>query len=389
MRKLNILYISTVFPRMKENSTIYTDLVEALVNNGDKVTVVCYDQSLRIFEKIEEYERGAKIFRVGGLPIYNVGMIKKGFGVILLSLFLKRTLSKIKISDFDILLYESPPITLGSIVKIIKSKVNIKTFLMLKDIFPQNAIDMKLLKKHGLACLFFKKKEKILYEVSDYIGCMSKGNMEYLLKNYSNISQEKVVYFPNTKKDNGIGKEKKKDKVRFIYGGNMGIPQGVMKIAPAIRYFNNDDRVEFYFVGRGSEWRNIDSYFKEQKNVSVMRNLNREEYEKLSFSCDVGFIFLDSDFSIPNFPSRILSYMEQGKAILAATDEVTDIRNYIVENDIGLWSNSNTYENLVKNIEIIIENKELLEKYKNNSRKSFLKDFQVEKSVKLLHTYIE
>ena len=262
---------------------------------------------------------------------------------------------------------------------------------MLKDIFPQNAVDIGLMKKNSFIFKYFKRKEESLYDVSDYIGCMSKGNVNYILKHNPKISKEKVGYFPNTKKDNGnkdIDFELKKEKLQFVYGGNMGLPQGVLNIAPAISSFKNEKDIEFIFIGRGTERDKISEYFKEQKNVKVLENLPREEYEKLLSNCDAGFIFLDSRFTIPNYPSRTLAYLEKGIPIIAATDKNTDIKDLILDNGVGLWSCSDDINSLIENIRIMKENKEKRQEFSKNARELFLKEFQVEKSVELLHKYI-
>lgn len=388
---MRILYVSTVFPKKEENSTIYTDIVEELVTKGDQVTVVTIEKELKPFQYKVAEERGAIVFRCGCFPIYNVNFLMKGIGILFLSFFLKRIIKKINISNFDLLLYETPPITLEGIVKKIKRSSQIKTFLMLKDIFPQNAVDIGLMKKNSFIFKYFKRKEESLYDVSDYIGCMSKENVNYILKHNPKISKEKVGYFPNTKKDNGnkdIDFELKKEKLQFVYGGNMGLPQGVLNIAPAISSFKNEKDIEFIFIGRGTERDKISEYFKEQKNVKVLENLPREEYEKLLSNCDAGFIFLDSRFTIPNYPSRTLAYLEKGIPIIAATDKNTDIKDLILDNGVGLWSCSDDINSLIENIRIMKENKEKRQEFSKNARKLFLKEFQVEKSVELLHKYI-
>lgn len=386
---MKILYISTVFPKEEENSTIYTDLVEELIKKGDQVTVVTIEKNLKPFQYKTLKERGATVFRCGCFPIYNINFLLKGIGIVFLSFFLERIIRKINIKNFDLLLYEVPPITLEKIIRKIKKHYQIKSFLMLKDIFPQNAVDIGLMKKNSFIFKYFKRKEKLLYEVSDYIGCMSKGNIEYIIKNNSKIPKEKLYYFPNTKKDTGNGNiDFEKRKLQFVYGGNMGLPQGVLNIAPAISYFENEEDIEFIFVGRGTEWNKINEYFKEQKNVKVLKSLPREEYEKLLSSCDAGFIFLDSRFTIPNYPSRTLAYLEKGIPIIAATDKNTDIKDLILDNGVGLWSCSDDINSLIENIRIMKENREIRRKFSKNARELFLKEFQVEKSVDLLHKYI-
>ena len=386
---MNILYLSAIPFKIEKNPSIYTDLIQELTIFGDKVTVASIDSSLKPFQIKRTVEKNIDLIYIGSFQLYNVNILKKGLAIITLPFFMKRAIKKLDISKFDLILYETPPITWAGIVNQIKKKNKIKSFLMLKDIFPQNAVDIGLMKKDSLIFNYFKRKEELLYEVSDYIGCMSKGNIEYIIKNNSKIPKEKLYYFPNTKKDTGNGNiDFEKRKLQFVYGGNMGLPQGVLNIAPAISYFKNEEDIEFIFVGRGTEWNRINEYFKEQKNVKVLESLPREEYEKLLSSCDVGFIFLDSRFTIPNYPSRTLAYLEKGIPIIAATDKNTDIKDLILDNGVGLWSCSDDINSLIENIKMMKENKEIRKEFSKNARELFLKEFQVEKSVELLHKYI-
>lgn len=386
---MNILYLSAVPFKIDKNPSIYTDLIQELTNFGDKITVASIDNSLRPFQVKKVTQKNIDLICIGSFKLYNVGIFRKGLAILSLPFFMKKGLKKLDISKFDLILYETPPITWAEIVSQLKKKNNIKSFLMLKDIFPQNAVDIGLIKKESFIFKYFKKKEKLLYEVSDCIGCMSKGNMDYVLKNNLEILKEKVYYFPNTKKDTGSEEINfNKEKLQFIYGGNMGLPQGVLNIAPAISYFKNDEDIEFIFVGKGTEWNKISEYFRNQKNVKVLESLLREEYESLLSSCDAGFIFLDSRFTIPNYPSRTLAYLEKGIPIIAATDKNTDIKDLIVDNKVGLWSCSDDINSLIENIKVMKENKEKRRVFSKNARELFLKEFQVEKSVNLLHKYI-
>ena len=386
---MNILYLSAVPFKIDKNPSIYTDLVQELTSFGDKVTVISVDNNLKPFQIKKISQKNIDLIYIGSFKLYNVNIFRKGLSILSLPFFMRRAIKSLDLKKIEVVLYETPPITWAEIVKEIKRKNKIKSFLMLKDIFPQNAVDIGLMKKDGFIFKYFKRKEKLLYEISDYIGCMSKGNMDYVLKNNPEILKEKVCYFPNTKKDTGNEKINfEKEKLQFVYGGNMGLPQGVLNIAPAISYFKNDRNIEFIFVGKGTEWNKINEYFKEQKNVKVLESLPREEYEKLLSSCDAGFILLDSRFTIPNYPSRTLAYLEKGIPIIAATDRNTDIKDLIQDNNVGLWSCSDDIDSLIKNIKIMKENKEKRKEFSKNARELFLKEFQVEKSVELLHKYI-
>ena len=72
-----------------------------------------------------------------------------------------------------------------------------------------------------------------------------------------------------------------------------------------------------------------------------MAALPKADYETMVAACDVGMIFLDHRFTIPNFPSRMLSYMKAKVPILAVTDLNTDVGKVIVDGGFGWWCESN------------------------------------------------
>ena len=77
------------------------------------------------------------------------------------------------------------------------------------------------------------------------------------------------------------------------------------------------------------------------QNAVLLQKLPKEDYDRLVAACDVGLIFLDHRFTIPNFPSRLLGYMQAGVPVLACTDPNTDIGKVIVEGGFGWWCESN------------------------------------------------
>ena len=76
-------------------------------------------------------------------------------------------------------------------------------------------------------------------------------------------------------------------------------------------------------------------------NMKLMKRLPKEDYDCLVGACDVGLIFLDHRFTIPNFPSRLLGYLQAKLPVLACTDPNTDIGTVIAEGGFGWWCESN------------------------------------------------
>ena len=167
----------------------------------------------------------------------------------------------------------------------------------------------------------------------------------------------------------------------------MGKPQGMNFLAKGIQRAEKVDEAFFVLVGRGTERERVKEVLKDSRNVLILDNLPRYEYEALISSCDVGIVSLDYRFTIPNYPSRILSYMEYGMPVLATTDRNTDFRDLIVESGCGYWCESKNLADFVKNVKRFCQDANGRTRMGNASRKYIEEHFAVEKSVELLEGY--
>ena len=356
---MNILFLSLGSYSSVNEKGLYPDLLREFIKKGDKVYILCPTDSKN--NDIPIKEKNSCIYKVyTGCVTKNRNLIKKGINTLLIEYrfknAIKRHFSNIK---FDLVLYTTPPITLNGAVEYVKKRDNAKTYLMLKDIFPQNAVDLGMMSKTGIkAPLYkmFRKKEKKLYEISDHIGCMSPANIDFILKNNPDIPKEKVELCPNciepvdmtvTNSDRIALRDKysiPQDKIVFVYGGNLGKPQGIPFLIDCLRSQKDNKEVFFLVVGSGTEYGKLEDFVKneQQENVKLMAGLTKDEYDKMIASCDVGMIFLDHRFTIPNFPSRLLAYMQAKLPVVCATDPNTDIGKIAEDNGFGWWCESNS-----------------------------------------------
>ncbi len=398
---MNILYISTSFPSPGQGATIYTDLAEALHQAGHNITVVVAEQIKESKKTKLQKERGFDVLRVVTGNYYDVGMIAKGISTLIYPFFMKRAIDQyLGKRLFDLVLFESPPITNASLVMWCKKKFNCLSYLMLKDIFPQNAVDIAVMRKGGILYNFFKLKEKKLYQAADYIGCMSSANRDYIIRNNSWLDKNKIEIFPNTKRitsdvtlpeKNARGKYNIPERACvFLFGGNMGKPQYVDILIHAIKKCKDDENIFFIFVGRGTERHRIEQAIELDSitNAKVLDNLPRDAYEQITKECNVGIISLDPRFTIPNYPSRILSYMEYAKPVIAATDKATDLKDLILEANCGLWVWSGDGDKFVEKIKAMSKD-EHLDEMGRNGRLYLQNNFTLEKSVSILEKHFK
>ena len=356
---MKVLFLTLVGIRTLKENGIYTDLLREFIKNGHDVYVVSPTERRNHEETHLITEEKAMILRLRISNTQKTSIIEKGISTVMIEPLFKAAIKKY-FSDvrFDLVLYSTPPITLTSAVEYVKKRDGAKTYLLLKDIFPQNAVDLGMLNKTGVkafAYKHFRKQEKKLYALSDRIGCMSQANVDYVLRHNPEVDKNNIEVCPNSIDiiDKGIGSEERNkirrkyriplDKRVFVYGGNLGKPQGILFLIECLKKCEDINEAFFLIVGDGTEFKVIEDYANNsnQKKMRLMKSLPKEDYERIVSACDIGLIFLDHRFTIPNFPSRLLSYMSAKLPVLAATDCNTDIGKTIEEGEFGWWCESN------------------------------------------------
>lgn len=352
---MNVLFLTLCEYKSIKEHDIYTDLLREFVKHGDYVYMISPSER-RNKEKthfIEEDHSMILRLRIGNTQ--KTSIIEKGISTLLIEPQFKRAIkcyfSNVK---FDLVLYSTPPITLVSAIEYVKRRDRAKTYLLLKDIFPQNAVDIGMMNENGILYKAFRKKEKRLYAVSDAIGCMSPANVEYLLDHNPEIPSNIAEVCPNSIEivDKSISSDQRfqirekygipKDKIVFIYGGNLGKPQGIPFIIECMKEVKDIQNAFFLIVGDGTEYEILEKYVNssDQKNLKLMKRLPKDDYDTMVGACDVGMVFLDHRFTIPNYPSRLISYMQAKLPVLACTDPNTDIGEIILKGKYGWWCES-------------------------------------------------
>lgn len=364
---MNILFLTLHNISDISDRGIYTDLMREFIRHGHQVYIVVpaerrFHQPTKIIES-----GGAQILRVKTLNIQKTNFVEKGVGTLLLEYQYQQAIEKFwKNIKFNLILYSTPPITFNKVIELLKVRCEAKTYLLLKDIFPQNAVDLGLFSKKSFFYKLFRRKEERLYELSDYIGCMSPANVEYVLRHNPSVKAEKVEICPNSIElcgekpacDRNSLLQKMNiptDKLLFVYGGNLGRPQGVDFLMDVLAA--NEKRTDTYFVvvGNGTEYGRMERWFhdKSPHNACLLSSLPKQEYDNLVKACDVGLIFLDKRFTIPNYPSRLLSYLENRMPVLLATDRNTDIGLIAEKNGHGLWAESGNLDSFMEMVDFM------------------------------------
>lgn len=396
---MDIIFLTMSHLTEMDTHGIYIDLMRKFRDEGHQLYIVA-PRERRLGESTLLYEEGgAHFLAVKTLNLQKTNVVEKGVGQVRVeSQYIKAIKKHLSDINFDLILYSTPPITLMGVVKYLKKK-NPKavSYLMLKDIFPQNAVDIGMMSKSGVKGILyrhFRKQEKELYKVSDYIGCMSPANVKYVIEHNPEVNPAKVELAPNsyeraeqvvlTEEEQRAIREKYNlplDRPLFIYGGNLGKPQGIPFLIECLNVNANREDCHFVVVGNGTEYAKMDAWYKAKKpkNVSVFQRLPKEDYDRLVLACNIGLIFLDYRFTIPNYPSRLLPYLMEKKPIIAATDPNCDTGSIAESNGYGYWCPSNDVQAFTQCVDKMLQSD--LVQMGENGYQFYLNNYTVE------HTY--
>ncbi len=396
---MNVIFLTMSHLSELETHGIYVDLMRKFRDEGHDVYIVS-PRERRLCEKTRLYvTSGAHFLGVKTLDLQKTNVIEKGVGQVMVeSQFKKAIKQHLGNVKFDLILYSTPPITFPNVIQYLKStNPSAKTYLLLKDIFPQNAVDLGMMKKSGpkgVLYRYFRKKEKKLYGLSEHIGCMSPANVRYVIEHNPEVNPHKAELAPNsyeraeqvvlTEEEQRAIREKYNlplDRPLFIYGGNLGKPQGIPFLIECLNVNANREDCHFVVVGNGTEYAKMDAWYKAKKpkNVSVFQRLPKEDYDRLVLACNIGLIFLDYRFTIPNYPSRLLPYLMEKKPIIAATDPNCDTGSIAEANGYGYWCPSNDVNAFTQCVDKMLQSD--LAQMGENGYQFYLDNYTVE------HTY--
>jgi glycosyltransferase involved in cell wall biosynthesis len=244
----------------------------------------------------------------------------------------------------DLIVFYSPTIFFGDLVRRLKSLWRCPSYLILRDIFPQWAVDAGLLRK-GLLFKYLKRREFAQYAASSVIGIEAPGNREYFEKD-ARLSRYRIEILHNwvalNSRPKGVSQWRKRleleDKVVFFYGGNIGKVQDMENILQLAASMRDHKEMFFLLVGSGSEELHVKEIIVERKmrNIRLLSTLPQRDYFECLSEFDVGLISLDRRLSSHNFTGKLLGYVMCGKPILASVNPGNDLIAFLQREDAGI-----------------------------------------------------
>lgn len=399
---MKILFLLLDYSKDENHLGLYKELVYEFKDRGEEVYVATVSEKKYGFETQLAKENGVNVLRIKTGNMFGVSFIEKGLTNLTLGSVFKKEINKyFNNIKFDLVIHHTPPITFTPVIDYLKIKYKTKSYLILRDIFPQNAVDLGII-KNRILFNFFRKKEEKLYEKSDFIGCMSQGNIEYIEKHNLEVDKNKLHILRNWGKIKpilNIDKKSIREKYGFsendfilVFGGNMGKPQGLEFLLKLAKEYKNKSDIKFLLIGKGNEKSKLQNIKKNENldNVIFLDFIPRVEYELLTGACDIGIVSLHSCFTIPNIPSKTVDYCKLSLPILAVVDKNTDYPK-ILENEAkcGLSSIYGDLEKYKENLEKLYNDFDLRVKLGKNGRQYYENELGVDKAYETIMKQIK
>ena len=341
---MRIALIADTFPPLRTSGAVQLrDLSREFVRQGHALTVLLPAADLQQPWSMEDFD-GAQVLRLKAPKTKDIGYVRRTIGEFLMPFSMLRNLRKSPLANtqWDGVVWYAPTIFLGPIASALKKASACKGYLIIRDIFPEWAVDMGLMGR-GLPYRFFDAVARYQYSVADVIGVQTPGNEPYFAAwrkqsgHRLEVLQNWLGAPANAPSTIVVGDTPLAGRKVFVYAGNMGVAQGMGILLDLAQRMRSREDVGFLFVGRGSDAQRLrdDAKARGLNNVLFRDEIHPDEIPNLYAQCHIGLVALDPRHKTHNIPGKFLTYMQSGLPVLASVNAGNDLVGLIEQERVG------------------------------------------------------
>lgn len=340
--RMHIALIADAFPPLRSSGAVQLrDLSLEFAKQGCEITVMVAAPELEEDWRIETWN-DVRIVRLKSPKTKDIGYARRTLGEFRMPFSMLHNFRKCPLANehWDGIVWYSPSIFLGPFANALKQLSKCRSYLIIRDIFPEWAVDMGLMGR-GLPYRFFKAIASYQYSVADVIGAQASGNLAYF-SDWTSQPGQRVEVLQNwltDAPDSGcsirICDTSLTGRKIFVYAGNMGVAQGMSILLDLAESLKSRKDIGFLFVGRGSDAPRLrrDALARELDNVVFFDEIDPNEIPGLYAQCHVGLLALDPRHKTHNIPGKFLSYMQSGLPVLASINPGNDLF-FLIEKEL-------------------------------------------------------
>ena len=388
---MRIVLIADTFPPLRTSGAVQLrDLSLEFMSQGHELTVMLPSDELNQLWKIEIID-GIQVLHLRTLKLKDISYIRRTIGEFLMPYMMRRNLRKSPLANeqWDGVVWYAPSIFHGPLASMLKKMSGCKGYLILRDIFPEWAVDMGIMGR-GLPYHFFNAVAHYQYSVANVIGVQTLSNLAYFSDwhkrsgTHVEVLKNWLADRPELKCSIQLIKTPLAGRKIFVYAGNMGIAQGMdILLDLAERLIVRQD-IGFLFVGRGSDSKRLikEAQSRKLNNVLFFDEIHPDEISGLYAQCSVGLIALDSKHKSHNIPGKFLTYLQCGLPVLANVNSGNDLATIIRSEKIGQVCESNELQDLLIMATTLLNQANIDPELSIRCRQFFDKEFSTKKAVK-------
>jgi colanic acid biosynthesis glycosyl transferase WcaI len=376
---MKILLVTDSYPpEIRSASHLMLELAQELHLRGHDVTVITTwpeynldDASAKVTFNERMDESGICVLRVKTLPHHNVNYLVRGIAQIAMPYQFLLKLRKYKINP-DVAIIYSPPLPLALVGSWLRGN-GVRTLLNIQDLFPQNAIDLGIL-KNPLQIALFKAMERYAYKRADIVTVHSSGNRRAVLAQHPEVAPRlhilhnwvDIDHHQEQSTDSltqGVDFRTKwniKQKYVAVFAGVMGPSQYLELVLRIASDMVDDTDLLFLLVGDGKEKDKLERIVNEKNlsNVQFRNFVSREEYPDLLRACNIGLVCLSPQNRTPVIPGKILGHMAAGIPVMAFLHSASDGHTLIKDAGCGFSADSADYSTCLQSIKDLMRQSE-------------------------------
>ncbi len=355
---MKLVLIADTFPPLRTSGAVQLrDLSRGFVREGHALTVLLPDPNLDQPWAHQTID-GAQVLRLKAPRTKDIGYALRTLGEWLMPYAMRRNLQKSPLAGerWEGVIWYSPSIFHTPLVRALKRQSGCKGYLIIRDIFPEWAVDLGLMRR-GPAFRFFRRIARQQYQAANIIGVQTPGNLAYFadwnrvnsdcqLEVLQNWLGEPALTQCRIRVDETALAGRK----IFVYAGNMGVAQGMDILIDLADRLRPRDDIGFLFVGRGTETQRLRERAQRLglDNVVFHDEIDPNEIPDLYAQCSAGIVALDPRHRSHNIPGKFITYMQSSLPVLANVNAGNDLAALVRNENVGEVCETNSAEELEK-----------------------------------------
>jgi O26-antigen biosynthesis N-acetyl-L-fucosamine transferase len=384
-----LILVDCYFPSTKSSAKLVHDLAVEMYRRGHEPVVLTPSDAIDESSQLR-VEDGITAVRVRTGRIKGAAKLQRGLRETRLSATLWRGAGRyLRENPCGLILFYSPTIFFGRLVSRLKNLWRCPSYMILRDIFPEWAVDAGVIRR-GLIYRYFRRVAAEHYRAADLIGVESPSNRTHFARNFPGeqfrlevllnwtAPVDRELLNTNWRRRLGLS-----GKIVFFYGGNIGVAQDMDNLMRLAAKFANDPGVAFLFVGEGSEVPRLQKLVASRaiSNAKILPSLQQNEYLAMVSEFDIGLITLDARLTSHNVPGKLMSYLNWGLPVLASINPGNDLFALLESSGAGFCTRNGDDDGLFRLASAMADDADLRATMGRNARRLLDEKFSVAKAV--------